>query len=142
MTVSLRIIGARLQRPVEFLNMKFMALIPALQSGKVDLIVTGMTSTEERRKFVDFTQPYYDNAQVMLVKKSAAEMPLLSSTPLGNGHEVSQLQDIDGKRIGVLNGSAGDLAARRRFPNATFQVFTSAADVAIAVKSRKADAFV
>lgn len=137
-----RIIGARLQRPVEFLNMKFMALIPALQSGKVDLIVTGMTATEERRKFVDFTQPYYDNAQVMLVKKSAAEMPLLSSTPLGNGHEISQLQDIDGKRIGVLNGSAGDLAARRRFPNATFQVFTSAADVAIAVKSRKADAFV
>ena len=70
-----RIIGARLQRPVEFFNMKFMALIPALQSGKVDLIVTGMTATDERRKFVDFTEPYYANAQVMLVRKSAAAMP-------------------------------------------------------------------
>lgn len=137
-----RIIGARLQRPVEFLNMKFMALIPALQSGKVDLIVTGMTATEERRKFVDFTHPYYDNAQVMLVKKSAAEMGLKSATLLGSSHEVLQLKDIDGKKIGVLNGSAGDLAARRRFPNASFQVFASAADVALAVKTHKADAFV
>ena len=67
-----RLIGAKLHRPVEFFNMKFMALIPALQSGKVDLIVTGMTATEERSKFVNFTKPYYTNAQVMLVRKRAA----------------------------------------------------------------------
>jgi polar amino acid transport system substrate-binding protein len=66
-----RIIGAKLQRPVEFSNMKFMALIPALQSGKVDLIVTGMTATDERRKSVAFSQPYFANAQVMLVRKSS-----------------------------------------------------------------------
>ena len=55
--------------------MKFMALIPALQSGKLDLIVTGMTATEERSKFVDFTQSYFANAQVMLVKKNIAKSP-------------------------------------------------------------------
>jgi polar amino acid transport system substrate-binding protein len=65
-----RIIGLKLKRPVEFSNMKFMALIPALQSGKVDLIVTGMTATDERKKKIDFTQPYFANAQVMLVKKA------------------------------------------------------------------------
>lgn len=37
--------------------MKFMALIPALQSGKIDLIVSGMTATDERKKSVDFTRP-------------------------------------------------------------------------------------
>ncbi|MFZ2169705.1 MAG: ABC transporter permease subunit, partial [Methylococcaceae bacterium] len=140
-----RIIGAKLQRPVEFFNMKFMALIPALQSGKVDLIVTGMTATDERKKYVDFTEPYYANAQVMLVRKSAAAKPASSSTSLSGankGNEISGLEDIDGKRIGVLGGSAGDLAARRHFPNATFQVFIASADAALAVKTRKADAFV
>jgi len=66
-----RIIGAKLHRPVEFSNMKFMALIPALQSGKIDMIVTGMTATKERKQFLDFSQPYFENAQVMLVRKSA-----------------------------------------------------------------------
>lgn len=65
-----RIIGARLGRPVEFSDMKFMALIPALQSGKVDLVVTGMSATDERKKTVDFTQPYFTNGQAVLVKKN------------------------------------------------------------------------
>jgi len=133
-----RIIGAKLNRPVEFFNMKFMALIPALQSGRVDLIVTGMTATEERKKYVDFTEPYYANAQVMLVRKSAAP-----TTPImGNNNEIAKLEDMDGNRIAVLGGSAGDLAARKHFPNAAFQVFVASADAALAVKVRKADAFV
>ncbi|MGR9037168.1 MAG: transporter substrate-binding domain-containing protein, partial [Gammaproteobacteria bacterium] len=140
-----RLIGAKLERPVEFFNMKFMALIPALQSGKVDLIVTGMTATEERRKYVDFTEPYYANAQVMLVRTSAAPKP--SSSPVSfsgadQGREISKLEHIDGKRIAVLGGSAGDLAARRHFPKAAFQVFIASADAALAVKTHKADAFV
>src|SRR5207342_2529266 len=53
-----RRIALKLKRPIEFSNMKFMALIPALQSGKVDIIVTGMTATKERRQFVDFSEPY------------------------------------------------------------------------------------
>ncbi|MBL0225120.1 MAG: ABC transporter substrate-binding protein/permease [Geobacteraceae bacterium] len=67
-----RLIGARLGRPIEFSNMKFMALIPALQSGKIDLIITGMTASAERKKSVNFTQPYFANTQVMIVKKSAS----------------------------------------------------------------------
>lgn len=66
-----RIIAAKFKRPIEFSNMKFMSLIPALQSGKVDLIVTGMTATDERKKSVDFTRSYFANAQVMLVKKAS-----------------------------------------------------------------------
>jgi len=134
-----RIIGARLERPVEFLNMKFLALIPALQAGKVDLIVTGMTATEERRKFVDFTEPYYANAQVMLVRKSptalAASAQKLSVGK--NADEVANVDDLDGRRIGVLGGSAGDLAARKHFPHASFQVFVASADAALAVKTAR-----
>ncbi|MGR9071543.1 MAG: ABC transporter permease subunit [Gammaproteobacteria bacterium] len=139
-----RIIGAKLHRPVEFYNMKFMALIPALQSGKVDMIVTGMTATEERSQYVDFTRPYYANAQVMLVRKVTAKPASSPALPgqTKKGREIVKLEDIDGKRVGVLNGSAGDLAARKHFPNATFQVFIAAADAALAIKAHKADAFV
>ena len=64
-----RRIAAKLNRPIKFLDMKISALLPALQSGKIDLIVTGMIATEERRKLVDFTQSYFANAYVLLVKK-------------------------------------------------------------------------
>jgi His/Glu/Gln/Arg/opine family amino acid ABC transporter permease subunit len=62
-----RRLGALLNRPVVFSDMKLMALIPALQSGKIDLVVTGMADTPERRKRVAFSTSYYENAQRMMV---------------------------------------------------------------------------
>ena len=64
-----RRLGALLHRPVVFANSKFMALIPALQSGKIDMVVTGMSDTPERRKRVAFSTTYYENAQRMMVSK-------------------------------------------------------------------------
>jgi polar amino acid transport system substrate-binding protein len=64
-----RRLGALLHRPVVFANSKFMALIPALQSGKIDLVVTGMSDTPERRQRVAFSTTYYENAQRMMVRK-------------------------------------------------------------------------
>ena len=136
-----RRIGVRLRRPIEFSNMKFMALIPALQSGKVDLIVSGMTATDERRKSVNFTQPYFQNAQVMLVRQGASAPP----TDAANANarqEISNIAQIDGKRISVLTGSAGDLAARKHFPKAVLLEMVTPVDAALAVKSGKADAVV
>jgi polar amino acid transport system substrate-binding protein len=76
-----RIIAAKLGRPIEFSNMKFMALIPALQSGKVDLIISGMTASAERKKSVDFTQPYFANTQVMIVRKRATAAAVTPAIP-------------------------------------------------------------
>jgi polar amino acid transport system substrate-binding protein len=56
--------------------------------------------------------------------------------------EISQIKQIDGKKIGVLAGSAGDMAARSIFPNSRFIVLTGSADAALAVKTGKADAFI
>jgi polar amino acid transport system substrate-binding protein len=49
--------------------MAFDSLIGALQSGKVDVVIAGMSVTEERKQNVDFTDEYYDAAQVILIKK-------------------------------------------------------------------------
>ena len=67
-----RRIGEKLGRPVEFQNMKFTALIPALQTGKIDIIITGMSATPERAKKIDFTQRYYELHQVLLVRSALA----------------------------------------------------------------------
>jgi polar amino acid transport system substrate-binding protein len=126
-----RLICAKLHRPIEFSNMKFMALIPALQSGKVDMIVTGMTATAERAKFVDFSQPYFENAQVMLVRKAGAD------TSAQAGLNLTSTADIANKKIGVLLGSAHDVYANKNYPNAKISQYHTAADIALAVKTGK-----
>jgi polar amino acid transport system substrate-binding protein len=130
-----RLIGAKLHRPIEFSNMKFMALIPALQSGKVDMIVTGMTATEERKKFVDFSQQYFENAQVMLVRKAGGE----TASRAEQGLNLTSAADIATKKIGVLLGSAHDVYANKSYPNAKISQYHTAADIALAVKTGKVE---
>lgn len=50
-------------------NMNFDSLIAALNSGKVDLVIAGMTANEERKQEVDFSENYYEAAQVIIVKE-------------------------------------------------------------------------
>ncbi|MCE1226297.1 MAG: ABC transporter permease subunit [Geobacteraceae bacterium] len=131
-----RLISIKLNRPIEFSNMKFMALIPALQSGKVDLILSGMTATEERKKTVNFTIPYFANAQVMLVKKSGTA----SSGSQSGATKLGSADDLKDKRIGVLLGSVHDTYATRQYPQATILQYKSPPDLVLAVKSGKVDA--
>ncbi len=140
-----RRIAAELHRPVVFQNMKFMALIPALTSGKIDLVITWMTATDERRKSVDFSIPYFDNSTVLLAVKpaslagpteSAAGLPSSAATK----RKLSSPADLADKKIGVLMGSADSTFVREHYPHATALEFQSAADVVLAVKTKKVDA--
>jgi polar amino acid transport system substrate-binding protein len=65
-----RRIGLELNRPVKFVDMRFSALITALESNQVDLVISNVSITEERRKAVEFTQPYNKNPQMMIVRDS------------------------------------------------------------------------
>lgn len=129
-----RIIAARLKRPVKFYNMKFMALIPAIQSGKIDCIISGMTATDERRKSVDFTEPYFANHQVMIVKKPDGGK--------GGAGLLFSVNDLYDKRIAVILGTTHDKWATKTFPNATVLQFKTPFDMILALKSDKADAAV
>ena len=51
---------------VEVKNMDFNSLIPALQAKQFDLVISGMTPTEEREKVVDFSIPYYETLQYVV----------------------------------------------------------------------------
>lgn len=74
-----RRIAIKLGRPIEFYDAKFAALIPALQSGKADIIISMMSVTEERKKSVNFTVPYYKQRVVMLARAQKGSSALPSS---------------------------------------------------------------
>ncbi len=130
-----RLLGARLGRPIEFTNVRFDALIPALQSGKVDLLVTGMSATDERRKFVDFSDNYYQNKIVLLAR---GEGPVAAAP--ATGLELRTAQDVAELTVGVLQGSAHDTWAQMHFPKAKLSQFLSYADLLAAVEAGKVDA--
>lgn len=136
-----RLFGQRLNRPIEFHNMKFMSLIPSLASGKIDMIVTGMTATDERRKSVNFTQSYFANAQVLLTRKpAAASGPLASGPDAGGGLELRSLDDLGDKRLGVMMGTVYDGFALEKWPKADIQHYQSFPDVVMALNTGKVDA--
>ncbi len=127
-------IGAMLGRPIEFADMKFAALIPSLQSGKIDMIVAGMTATEERKKSVDFTESYFQNSQVLIVKKTD-ENPVNENAAA----KLKSINDLKDKRIGVLLGSVHDTYAMKNLPNATILQYKSPSELILAVRSGKVD---
>lgn len=84
---------------VEFKDFGFDALIPALQSGQIDLIASGMSITEERRKVIDFSDPYIEAGLVLAVQ--------------ANEQAIKGPDDLKGKVAAVQRGSTGASEAER-----------------------------
>ncbi len=62
-------IGERLGKKIEIVDMNFEALIPALQSGKIDFALSNFNVTEERKKLINFSLPYIENDISALVRR-------------------------------------------------------------------------
>ena len=58
-----------LDRPIEFVEMKFASLVTALESGKVDIVVSNLIITDERKESVYMTDGYFDSPLVLIVRK-------------------------------------------------------------------------
>lgn len=112
---------------VEFKPMDFGGLIPALQSGQLDGVIAGASITEERKKTVDFSEPYYESGLVALVNK--------------NNNNIKTLKDLEGKKIAVKNGTAGAKFADENLKGkATIRVYEDSASTLKAVENNQADA--
>ena len=83
---------------VQVTNMAFDSLIPALQQGKVDVVAAGMTITPDRQQLVNFTNPYWNADQSMLVTSSSTFNP-------------QTMSDLSGKTVGVQTGTTGESLA-------------------------------
>ena len=75
-------------------DMSFDSIISAVQSGKADLGVAGMTVTEDRLENVNFSDSYATATQVIIVTE---------------GSEYATCDDLVGKTIGVQLGTTGDI---------------------------------
>jgi len=129
--VDLAVLAAKeLGVEIEIKDMEFSGLIPALQGGKVDMIVSGMTRTLARAKTVAFTQPYFETGLCALVSTKKAP----------NVTEITQLNE-QGRVLAVKLGTTGDLVTARLFPKATVNRYKDETACVLEVVAGRADAF-
>jgi len=126
-----KIAAQELGVPIEIKDMEFSGLIPALQGGKIDMIISGMTRTPARAKTVSFTQPYFE----------AGLCALLSNKRAPDVSEIAQL-NAEGRILAVKLGTTGDLVTARLFPKAEVKRFKEETACVLEVVSGRADAFI
>jgi len=90
-------IGAYLGYEIQIEDMAFDAIIPSVVTGRADFGMAGLSITEERRQQVDFSIPYYNARQVVIV--------------LEDNHDVNEPSDLEGKLVGVQLGTTSDMLA-------------------------------
>ena len=64
-------LAASLERPLQIVPMNFTGLIPGLKTGNIDLIISSMTATDERRQSIAFSEPYAFTGLALLVRKDS-----------------------------------------------------------------------
>jgi polar amino acid transport system substrate-binding protein len=122
-------LGRYLQRQVVIDNIPFVGLIPALQTRKVELIISSITITEERKQAIAFSDPYLATGLCLLVS---------ANSDLQSIEEANQ----KGRVIVVKSGTSGELYARRHLPLATVVILEREASAVLEVVQGKADAFI
>ena len=88
------LIGEKIGKKVEIVDMAFDGLIPALMTGKIDMVAAGMTNTAERKKKVNFSNVYYDIENAFVVR--------------ADDDSIKSIEDLDGKIATVQIGTAQD----------------------------------
>ena len=92
-------IGKNLGYKVEIIDQSFDGLIPALKAGKIDIIVSGMSSTEERKKSVDFTDDYFVSKETYIRKKGNTAVTPATLSGKKIGVQLGTIQEIEAKEI-------------------------------------------
>ena len=108
-----RELGRHLNRPVKFVSIAWEGQIDALMSGKTDIIMSSMTITSERRMRVEFSNPYLNVGQLMLIKRTDM-----------NRYALGIPRTLPGT-VGVLKGTFGEFYMEREFGKSKRRAFTS-----------------
>lgn len=112
---------------VNWVEMSFDGLIPALSTGKIDMIASAMSITEERKESVDFTNPFYMSKNLYIKKK--------------DNTSLNTKEDLVGKTIGVQLGTIQENAAKA-IKDAIVQTNEDLNVLVLALKGGKIDAVI
>jgi ABC-type amino acid transport substrate-binding protein len=113
-------IGEKIGRTPEFQDTSFETIFRDVQQGKFDAVISAATITDEREKAVDFSNPYYLSEQALLVKE---------------GSSIKSLEELEGKTVGVQQGTTGQELAKEEIGGAEIRPFPEGPDAVNALKS-------
>lgn len=122
-------LGQVLQRDVIIENIPFHGLIPALQTSKVDLVISSMTATPERAQTIAFSEAYVSTGLALLV---GTKTKIQSADDLQKGQPT----------VAVKKGTTGYLWASDHLKNAHLLVLEKEHSCILEVAQGKADAFI
>ena len=108
-------------------DMEFGAILTAVQTGKVDMGLAGMTVTEERLETVNFSTTYATGIQSIIVPE---------------GSEIATVDDLAGHKIGVQLATTGDIYAVDDFGAENVEEYNRGADAILALLNGKVDAVI
>lgn len=116
----MRAVASELGLEVEVNNTGFDPITSgtALESDQCDIAAASITITPEREKSISFTEPYFDAEQSLLVKKDS---------------DITTLDDLAGKRIGVQSGTTGKKYAEENAPDSEIVAFDNPGDIFVAM---------
>lgn len=120
-------IAEELGMTLEIEDMDFNSIITAVQSGKVDMGVAGMTITEDRLENVNFSDSYATGVQVIIVKEDS---------------DIQSPDDLEGKLIGVQESTTGHIYCSDDYGDENVIAYTSGANAIEALKTGKVDCVV
>lgn len=122
-------LAGRLGKTLRIENIPFAGLIPALKTGKIDLIISSMTRTEERAQSISFSDPYLHTGLCVLVPKNS---------------DSDSIEDVDqpGSKVAVKQGTTGHIYANANLGNAEILLFDKESAASLEVAQGKVDAFI
>lgn len=107
-------IAKDLGKELEVEHIDFSSVVPSVQTGKADFAAAGITITPERLEEVDFSIPYVESIQHVIYLK---------------GQEISSLEELKGKKIGVQLGTTGDISISDNINLEDGELYNSGAEV-------------
>jgi polar amino acid transport system substrate-binding protein len=122
-------LATALGRPAQIQNIPFDGLIPALRTGKIDLILSSMTANDERRQVIDFSDAYFHTGISILVPLNS---PAKSIADFEHGPHT----------LAVKKGTTGYLYARDHLPEAKLLILDKETACVLEVAERKAEGFI
>ena len=122
-------IADKLGVELELKAMDFDALLPALQAGKVDMVITGMTPNEKRKKAVDFSDIYFKGENAVIVNAKDA----------GKFTSEDQLKKA---KLGVQKGSTQETYVKDNLKVTNYKALVAVPDLIADMKNGNIDAVV
>jgi glutamine transport system substrate-binding protein len=118
-------IAADLGMEYELRPMDFSGIIPALQTGQVDVALAGITIKPEREEVIDFSDGYYDSGFRMMVAADS---------------DIATWEDLAGKTLAVKTGTSASDWAEENLPDTELRKFPNIDNAYLELRTGRVDA--